>query len=79
MGWGAKCGLKHPFGPKEQCCAFNMWHELRIYKGGQDCHEEQPMQSPRTMNACYWFNSIGKKPFVKANLAIYCLVLGVCG
>ena len=22
-GWGAEGGLKHPFGFKEQCCAFS--------------------------------------------------------
>ena len=27
-GWGAKGGVKHPFGIKGQCCAFSKWHEL---------------------------------------------------
>ena len=27
-GWGAKGGVKHPFGPKEQWCVFRKWHEL---------------------------------------------------
>ena len=34
---------------------------------------------PGPQNAPSWFNSIDKKAFVKADLAIYCLVLGVSG
>ena len=26
--WGAEGGVKHPFGLKEQCCAFRKLHEL---------------------------------------------------
>ena len=27
-GWGAEGWVKHPFGPKEQCCAFRKLREL---------------------------------------------------
>ena len=27
-GWEAEGGLKQPFGPKQQCCAFSMGPEL---------------------------------------------------
>ena len=27
-GWGAKGGVKHPLGVKEQCCAFRKLREL---------------------------------------------------
>ena len=27
-GWGAEGGAKHPFGLKEQCCAFRKLREL---------------------------------------------------
>ena len=86
VGWGAEGGLKHPFGLNEQCCAFTKGHELM-----QSTREAQTavrsslvpyavlLMHPRTMNAPLWFHSIGKKPSVKADLAIYCLVLGVSG
>ena len=41
-GWGAKGGVKHQFGLKEQCFAFSMQHKLlQSTKGGQDYREEQ--------------------------------------
>ena len=55
-----------------------------IHKVGHGCRQEQPgtplnpinaPSGPR--NASWWFNSIGKKPSVKADLAIYDQVLGV--
>ena len=59
----------------------------RIHKGGQDCREEQPSTPCSPINALqgheirtpWWFDSIGKKPSVKAELAIYDQVLGVSG
>ena len=44
--------LKHPFGLKEQRCAFSQTG--RIHKGGQDCCEEQfgipcsPINAPQS-------------------------------
>ena len=56
-----------------------------IRKVGQDWREEQPGVLCSLINAAQdhemhsdsWFHSIDKKSSVKADLAIYCLVLGV--
>ena len=83
--WGVEGRLKHPLGLKKQCCAFSKWHELI-----QSTREAQTAvrsslvphaykHAPGPWNAPSWFHSIDKKPSVKADLAIYCLVLGVSG
>ena len=78
--------LKQPFGLKQQCCALSIGHRLvesareakTAVRSSLVPHAVLLMLS-RAMNAPWWFESIGKKPSVKADLAIYDKVLGVSG
>ena len=83
---GSRRRGKAPLGPKEQCCAFRKLRDLIESTGEAQTAVRSSLvpnavllTRPRTMNAPSWFHSIGKKSSEKADLAIYCLVLGVSG
>ena len=84
-GWGAEGGLKHLFGLKERCYAFSKWHELiqstretqTAVRSSLVPHAIFLLTCLRTMKCTFVVHSICKKPSVKVDLAIYCLVLGV--
>ena len=85
-GYEAEGGLKQPFRLKQQCCAFSVWHKLIQYTKEANTGLSSSLvphavllMPLRTMKCPLWFHSINKKPSVKADLAIYSLVLGVSG
>ena len=85
-GWGAEGGVKHPFGLKGQCCAFSKCHELiKSTREAQTAVRSSLvphavlLMHPRTMKCTLVVSQHRQKPSVKADLAIYCLVLGVSG
>ena len=85
-GWEAEGGPKQPFRLKEQCCTFNLWHKLlqctKEAKTGERSslvpHAVLSMH-PRAMKCTLVVYSIDKRLSVKADLAIYCPVLGASG
>ena len=74
-GWGAEGGLYHPQGDRQQQCVFS-----RARKVGRDSRWQQldtlcslisAPQWPHTpFNGPTWFSRVGKRPPVKADLAI---------
>ena len=85
-GWEAEGWLKQPFRLKEQCCIFSLWHKLLQCTKEAKTGERSSlvpnavlMMHPRAMKCTLMVHSTDKKPSVKADLAIYCPVLGVSG
>ena len=82
-GWEAEGGLKQPFELKQQCCVLSMGPAL-VQSTGWAMAAVRSSLVPHAVllmprNTSSWFNNIGKKPSVKADLAIYDQVLGVSG
>ena len=89
-GWEAEGGQYHPQGDKQQCCVFSSAQKLP-----QSTWQAQTVVSssltPRTAlisahhwphrpcSGPSWFYRVGERPPVKADLAIYSLVVGMSG
>ena len=89
-GWEAEGGQYHPQGDKQQCCVLS-----RAQKLPQSTWQAQTVVSssltPQTallvpitgpidpVVGPSWFYRVGKRPPVKADLAIYSLVVGMSG
>ena len=86
-GWEAEGGQYHPQGDKQQCCVFS-----RAQKLPQSTWQAQTVVSssltPQTAllvpitglcSGPSWFYRVEKRPPVKADLAIYSLVVGMSG
>ena len=85
-GWEAEGGQYHPQGDKQQCCVFS-----RAQKLPQSTWQAQTVVStPNSLISAHhwphrpcsgpsWFYRVGKRPPVKADLAIYSLVVGMSG
>ena len=91
-GWEAECRLHFSLGHRQWCCVFSRGQIAtgtihRVDRGG---HQQQvgtlthilinAIQKPhRLCSAPLWFYRVGKKPSVKADLAIFSHVLGTSG
>ena len=81
-GWEAEGRQYHPQGDKQQCCVFS-----RAQKLPQSTWQAQTVVSSisahqwphRPCSGLSWFYRVGKRPPVKADLAIYSLVVGMSG
>ena len=91
-GWGeweAEGGQYHPQGDKQQCCVFSRAQKLPLNLVDRDSHQQQfdipsslisAHQWPhRPCSELLWFYRVGKRPPVKADLAIYSLIIGASG
>ena len=91
-GWEADGGQYHPQGDKQQCCVFSRaqklpqstWQAQTVFSSSLTppfsssliSAHQWPHRSPSGPS---WFYRVGKRPPVKADLAIYSLVVGMSG
>ena len=90
-GWEAEGGQYHSQGDKQQCCVFSIAQKLpcTVNLVGQDGHQHQ-FDTPSSLISAHqwphipfsgpsWFYRVGKRPPVKADLAIYSPIIGASG
>ena len=91
-GWEAEGGQYHPQGDKQQCCVFSKGTALKLPQSTWQA--QTVVSSSLTPQAALLvpisgpidpvvdrrgFHRVGKRPPVKADLAIYSLVVGMSG
>ena len=89
--WEAEGGQYHPQGDKQQCYVFSRAQKLphAVKLVGRDDHQQQ-FDIPSSLISAHqwphrpcsgpsWFYRVGKRPHVKADLAIYSLIVGMSG
>ena len=85
-GWEAEGGQHYPQGGKQQCYLFSRHRNCHSQPGGTR-QSSAPLSSPisahkwphRSCSGPSWFYRVGKRPPVKADLAIYSPINGVSG
>ena len=89
-GWEAESGLHHPLGHRQWCCVFSK-EQIQVQSTGYTEVVVSSRLAPptflinaiqrphRLFSAPLWFYRVGKKPSVKADLAIFSHVLGTSG
>ena len=90
-GWEAEGGQHHPQGGKQQCYVFSRAQKLpqSACMVGRDSRQQQ-FDTPGSLIIAHqwphrpcsgpsWFYRVGKRPPVKADLAIYSPIKGVSG
>ena len=82
--------MKKPQGGKQQCHVFSRTQKLPVNLVGQDSHKQQQFDTLSSLISAHqwphrprsgpsWFYRVGKRPPVKADLAIYSPINGVSG
>ena len=89
-GWGAEGGQYHPQGDKQQCCVFSRAQKLPQSTWQAQTVVSSSLTPPNSLISAHhwphrpcsgpsWLYRVGKRPPVKADLAIYSLVVGMSG
>ena len=86
-GWEAEGGQYHPQGGKQQCCVLSRAQPVSLVR--PDGRQQQFDTPSSLINAHQWphglcsgpswFYRVGKRPPVKADLAIYSIIVGMSG
>ena len=86
--WEAEAGQYHPQGDKQQCCVFSRAQKLPQYTSqpgsetviSSSLAPQAALLVPhRPCSGPSWFYRVGKRPPVKADLAIYIIYSPIIG